>query len=108
MQNMYIERDGKEIQLTWQEIFKAHCIYHDYTKNKIINLYKTLIKEGLTEINHPEMIEDEEFLDRFAEYMYRLVTQKGCDFDWCFNTKIYGGFHECYADMVEIFSEKER
>ena len=102
MQRVYIHRNGKDILLTEQEMWQVYRTCKEFEEEQELELYKEFAKNGLTDIGRPAMCKNEKFITKFAEYMYRLVTEKDCDFDWCFNTDKYGGFRECYADYVDI------
>lgn len=107
MQRMYIRRNGKDILLTEDEMWKAFHLCQEEQEKEDIERYKKFCKRGLINIGHPGMAEDNEFIIEFAGYMYRLITQKDCDFDWCFSTEKYGGFRECYADMIDIIKNRK-
>lgn len=79
----------------------------EFEEEQELKLYKEFVVKGLIDIGYPIVAKNEKFVDRFAEYMYRLVTQKDCDFDWCFNTGEYGGFRECYSDCVDIVAGED-
>lgn len=102
MQRVYIHRNGKDILLTEQEMWQVYRTCKEFEEEQELELYKEFAKNGLTDIGRSAMCKNEKFITKFAEYMYRLVTEKDCDFDWCFNTDKYGGFRECYADYVDI------
>lgn len=102
MQRVYIHRNGKDILLTEEEMWQVYRVCKQFEEEQELELYKEFAKEGLTDIGRSAMCKNEKFITKFAEYMYRLVTQKDCDFDWCFNTGEYGGFRECYTDYADI------
>lgn len=102
MQRVYIHRNGKDILLTEEEMWQVYRVCKQFEEEQELELYKEFVKNGLTDIGRSAMCKNEKFITKFAEYMYRLVTQKDCDFDWCFNTGEYGGFRECYADYADI------
>lgn len=102
MQRVYIYRNGKDIVLTEEEMWQVYRVCKEFEEYQELELYKEFAKKGLTDIGRSAMCKNEKFITKFAEYMYRLVTEKDCDFDWCFNTDKYGGFRECYADYVDI------
>ena len=102
MQRVYIHRNGKDILLTEQEMWQVYRTCKEFEEEQEFELYKEFAKNGLTDIGCSAMCKNEKFITKFAEYMYRLVTENDCDFDWCFNTDKYGGFRECYADYVDI------
>ena len=102
MQRVYIHRNGKDILLTEEEMWQVYRVCKQFEEEQELELYKEFAKKGLTDIGRSAMCKNEKFITKFAEYMYRLVTQKDCDFDWCFNTGEYGGFRECYTDYADI------
>ena len=108
MQRVYIHRNGKDILLTEQEMWQVYRTCKEFEEEQELKLYKEFVVKGLIDIGYPIVAKNEKFVYRFAEYMYRLVTQKDCDFDWCFNTGEYGGFRECYSDCVDIVEGQER
>lgn len=88
-------------------MWKAYRICKEFEEKQELELYKDFVRKGLVDIGYPVVAKNKEFVTRFAEYMHRLVTQKDCDFNWCFNTGEYGGFRECYADCVDIVARED-
>lgn len=105
MQRVYIRRNGKDILLTEQEMWQVYRTCKEFEEEQELKLYKEFVVKGLINIGYSIVAKNEEFVTKFAEYMH-MLTQKGCDFDWCFNTGKYGGFRKCYSDCVDIVAEQ--
>lgn len=76
MQRVYIHRNGKDILLTEQEMWQVYRTCKEFEEEQELELYKEFAKKGLTDIGRSAMCKNEKFITKFAEYMYRLVTEK--------------------------------
>lgn len=114
MQNMYITRNGKEIQLTEEEIRKAYYIYDDFIREANFELYKNRVKECLDRAKENWEDLDVKINDKVIEHIAysirKSVEEFGNDEEWCFDTDLrYGGFYEFYSDVMSILGkEKEK
>ena len=52
MQNMYIERDGKQIQLTVDEIRSDWAAYDAELRNDQLDIYKEEVKQTLLKLSN--------------------------------------------------------
>lgn len=117
MQNMYITRDGKEIQLTEEEIRKAYYIYDDELRNREFERYKVKTKAALNKAKEKwEMIDvviTDEVVEHIAYSIRKSVEEFGNDEEWCFDTDtqhedIYlGGFFDFYLDALMVLGLTE-
>lgn len=107
MQNMYITRDGKEIQLTEDEIRKAHYIFEDNIRENELIRYKERTRDTLNEARNEwtdcEGVEiSDKIIDHLAYSIRKAVEEFDNDEEWCFDTDIiYGGFYDFYHDVVD-------
>lgn len=113
MQNMYIERDGQQIQLTVDEIKSAWAVWDEELRKDQFDIYKEEVKQTLLKLSkendEPEYelaADDDNIIDEIARDI-RESIENGCDHDWCFNTGEYGGFMDSYDAAMEVFGEVE-
>ena len=112
MQNMYIERDGKEILLTVDEIKAAWAAWDTELREEQLDTYKEEVKQILLKLSKDEdeleykmAAGNADIVDEIARDIRRSI-ENGCDYDWCFNTGEYGGFMDSYDAAMEVFGEE--
>lgn len=113
MQSMYIERDGKQIQLTVDEIKSAWAAWDAELRNDQLDTYKEEVKHTLLKLSNENdglqyklAAYNDDIIDEIARDI-RESIENGCDHDWCFNTGEYGGFMDSYDAAMEVFGEVE-
>lgn len=113
MQSMYIERDGKQIQLTVEEIKSAWAAWDAELRNDQLDIYKEEVKHTLLKLSNENdglqyklAADNDDIIDEIARDI-RESIENGCDHDWCFNTGEYGGFMDSYDAAMEVFGEVE-
>lgn len=114
MQNMYITRDGKEIQLTEEEIQRVYYFYDAVLRNREFERYKVKVKNTLNEAKENwedlDVKIDDKIIDLIAYSIRKSIEEFDNDENWCFDTDLrYGGFYEFYSDVMDILGkEKEK
>ena len=113
MQNVYITRDGKQIQLTVDEIKAAWAAWDTELREDQLDTYKEEVKQTLLKLSKDEdeleykmAAGNADIVDEIARDIRRSI-ENGCDHDWCFNTSGYGGFMDSYNSAMEVFGEEE-
>ena len=113
MQNVYITRDGKQIQLTVDEIKAAWAAWDAETIKQQLETYKEEVKQTLlklskdkNDIKYKKAAGDEDIIDEIARDIRRAI-ENGCDHDWCFNTSKYGGFMDSYNIAIAVWGKEE-
>lgn len=102
MQNVYITRDGKQIQLTVDEIKLAWAAWDAELREEQLDIYKEEVKRTLLELSK----DNDDIVDEIARDIRRAI-ENGCGYDWCFDTSKYGGFMDSYATAIEVFGEED-
>lgn len=113
MQNVYITRDGKKIQLTEDEIKTAWAAWDTELRENQLDTYKEEVKQTLLKLSkendkskYEKAADNDDIVDEIARDIRRSI-ENGCDYDWCFNTSGYGGFMDSYDSAMEVFGEEE-
>lgn len=113
MQNVYITRDGKQIQLTVDEIKLAWAAWDAELRDEQLDVYKEEVKQTLLKLSKDEdeleykmAAGNADIVDEIARDIRRSI-ENGCDHDWCFDTSEYGGFMDSYDSAMEVFGEEE-
>lgn len=113
MQNVYIVRDRKKIQLTADEIKSAWVAYDAELRDEQLEIYKEKVKGSLKLLSVKEhdckytiIAGNDEIVEEIARDIRRSI-ENGCDEDWCFITDKYGGFREHYDSAIEAYEEME-
>ena len=113
MQNVYITRDGKQIQLTVDEIKLAWAAWDAELRDEQLDVYKEEVKQTLLKLSkendkpeYEKAADNDDIVDEIARDIRRAI-ENGCDHDWCFNTSKWGGCMDSYIDAIEVFGEVE-
>lgn len=117
MQNIYIERNGREIQLTEEEIQRIYYFYDVVLRNREFERYKVKTKAALNKAKEKwEMIDviiNDKIIEHIAYSIRKSIEEFGNDEEWCFNTDrqhkdIYlGGFFYFYLDALTVLGLTE-
>ena len=109
MQNVYITRDNKQIQLTVDEIKAAWAAWDAKLRDEQLDVYKEEVKQTLLKLSKDENELEYKMAAGNAEITsdIRRSIENGCDHDWCFNTSEWGGFMDSYGTAMEALEEKE-
>lgn len=109
MQNVYITRDGKQIQLTVDEIKAAWAAWDAELREEQLEIYKEEVKQTLLklskdkdELEYKMAAGNADIVDEIARDI-RKAIENGCDHDWCFDTSKYGGFMDSYNTAMVVF-----
>lgn len=113
MQNVYITRDGKQIQLTVDEIKSVWAAWDAELRDEQLDIYKEEVKQTLLKLSKDEdeleykmAAGNADIVDEIARDIRRSI-ENGCDHNWCFDTTRYGNFMESYVTAVEVWGEEE-
>lgn len=113
MQNVYITRDGKKIQLTVDEIKAAWAAWDAETRKQQLETYKEEVKQTLlklskdkNDIKYKKAAGDEAIIDEIARDIRRSI-ENGCGYDWCFDTSKCGGFMDSYDTAIVVWGKVE-
>lgn len=113
MQNVYITRNEKQIQLTVDEIKAAWAAWDAELREDQLDTYKEEVKQTLLKLSKEDddpkyeiAANNKDIIDEIARDIRRSI-ENGCDHDWCFNTSGYGGFMDSYDSAMEVFGEEE-
>ena len=101
MQNVYITRNGKQIQLTVDEIKAAWAAWDAELREEQLDIYKEEVKRTLLKLS-----KENDIVDEIARDIRRAI-ENGCDYDWCFDTSKYGGFMDSYNTAIVVFGEED-
>ena len=111
MQNVYITRNGKQIQLTVDEIKAAWAVWDAELREEQLDIYKEEVKQTLLklskdkdELEYKMAAGNADIVDEIARDIRRAI-ENGCDHDWCFDTSKYGGFMDSYVTAIEVWGE---
>ena len=111
MQNVYITRDGKQIQLTVDEIKSAWAAWDAELRDEQLDIYKEEVKRTLLKLSKDEdeleykmAAGNADIVDEIARDIRRSI-ENGCDHDWCFDTGKYGNFMDSYVTAIEVWGE---
>lgn len=111
MQNVYITRDGKQIQLTVDEIKSAWAAWDSELRDEQLDVYKEEVKQTLLKLSKDEdeleykmAAGNADIVDEIARDIRRSI-ENGCDHNWCFNTGEWGGFMDSYGAAMEVWGE---
>ena len=102
MQNVYITRDGKQIQLTVDEIKAAWAAWDAELREEQLDIYKEEVKRTLLKLNKEN---DKPEYEKARDI--RRAIENGCDYDWCFDTSTYGGFMDSYDTAIVVLGEED-
>ena len=111
MQNVYITRNGKQIQLTVDEIKAAWAAWDTELRDEQLDVYKEEVKQTLLKLSKDEdeleykmAAGNADIVDEIARDIRRSI-ENGCDHDWCFDTGKYGNFMDSYVTAIEVWGE---
>lgn len=111
MQNVYITRNGKQIQLTVDEIKAAWAAWDAELRDEQLDVYKEEVKQTLLKLSKDEdeleykmAAGNADIVDEIARDIRRSI-ENGCDHDWCFDTGKYGNFMDSYVTAIEVWGE---
>lgn len=112
MQNVYITRNGKQIQLAVDEIKAAWAAWDAELRDEQLDVYKEEVKQTLLKLSKDEdeleykmAAENADIVDELARDIRRSI-ENGCDHDWCFDTGKYGNFMDSYVTAIEVWGER--
>lgn len=113
MQNVYITRDNKQIQLTVDEIKAAWAAWDAKLRDEQLDVYKEEVKQTLLKLSKDEdeleykmAAGNADIVDEIARDIRRSI-ENGYDHDWCFDTGKYGNFMDSYVTAIEVWGEEE-
>lgn len=113
MQNVYITRNGKQIQLTVDEIKAAWAAWDAETRKQQLETYKEEVKQTLlklskdkNDIKYKKTTGDENIIDEIARCI-QFSIERGCTYFQCFDTSEYGDFINNYKAVIEVWGEVE-
>lgn len=113
MQNVYITRNGKQIQLTVDEIKAAWAAWDTELREDQLDTYKEKVKQILLKLSkendkpgYEKAAHNDDIVDEIARDIRRAI-ENGCDYDWCFDASKCGGFMDSYIDAIEVFGEED-
>ena len=113
MQNVYITRNEKQIQLTVDEIKSAWDAWEAELRKEKLDAYIEEVKQTLLRLSKekddPEYemaANNKDIIDKIARKIGRAI-ENGSDYDWCFNPGAYGGFMHCYKSAMRALREKD-
>ena len=133
MQNVYITRNEKQIQLTVDEIKSAWDAweaelrkekldaYIEEVKQTLLKFYKEEVKRTLLKLSkenddpkYEMAANNKDIIDEIAREIGRAIENEddydydGDFYDWCFNPGAYGGFMHCYESAMIVLREKDK
>lgn len=113
MQNVYITRNGKQIQLTVDEIKAAWAAWDMELREEQLDIYKEEVKQTLLKLSkendkpeYKKAADNDDIVDEIARDIRRAI-ENGCDHAWCFDTSKYGGFMDSYNTAIVVFGEED-
>lgn len=113
MQNVYITRNGKQIQLTVDEIKAAWAAWDAELREEQLDAYKEEVKQTLLKLSkenddpkYEMAANNKDIIDEIARDIRRAI-KNGCDHDWCFNTSKYGGFMDSYDTAIVVWGKAD-
>lgn len=115
MQNVYITRNGKQIQLTVDEIKAAWAAWDTELREDQLDTYKEEVKQTLlklskdkNDIKYKKAAGDEDIIDEIARCI-QFSIERGCTITifQCFDTSECGDFMNNYKAAIEVFGEEE-
>lgn len=113
MQNVYITRNGKQIQLTVNEIMAAWVAWDAETRKQQLGTYKEEVKQTLLKLSkendkpeYEKAADNDDIVDEIARDIRRAI-ENGYDYDWCFDTSKYGGFMDSYNTAIVVWGKAD-
>ena len=113
MQNVYITRNGKQIQLTVDEIKAAWAAWDAELREEQLDIYKEEVKQTLLKLSkendkpgYEKVAHNDDIVDEIARDIRRSI-ENGCDYDWCFDTSKHGGFMDSYDTAIVVLGEED-
>lgn len=113
MQNVYITRNGKQIQLTVDEIKAAWAAWDAELREEQLDIYKEEVKQTLLKLSkendkpeYKKAADNDDIVDEIARCI-QFSIERGCTYFQCFDTSEYGDFINNYKAVIEVWGEVE-